>query len=166
MRTAKTALAVFFITLMYDFLPARSPQIASLSAVFALRKDMGETFNFGRIRAFANVVGGLVSAGIVFSLRVLPEWRLIYYVSAPIGLALTIMLCISLNIPQGVVGASATYLIIFFNIPEEAQYAYIFNRILDTFIGAFVALAIEWLLPRERTDRIVTWWKSKISKAN
>ena len=73
---------------------------------------------------------------------------------AGLGILITIQTNLLVKNPQGVIGGSATFLVIVFNIPEHNQYVYALLRVLDTFLGAIVAVGIEYIFPR---DRVVPW---------
>ena len=46
--------------------------------------------------------------------------------------------------------------ILLFNTPVDTYISYSLNRIFDTGVGVLIALIVNWLLPRERIDRILT----------
>ena len=116
MRTTKTALAVFLCILFFHVSNRGLPMIAALSAVFSLRQDLTTTVSFGRSRIIGNTLGGLLG---IFYFFVKNYFHNNFLVE---------LFLISLSIPQG----------------ESSLYA--IQRVLDTFIGTFIAIGINFFL--------------------
>ena len=153
MRTLKTSLSVFMIIIISAFIPI-DPQIAALSAVFSQRADVTSSLSFGLRRTLSIVCGAFASLVYIFLHKLLPDHYLITALLGGLGILITIQTNLLLKNPQGVIGGSATFLVIVFNIPADNQYVYALLRVLDTFLGAFVAVGIEYIFPR---DRVVPW---------
>lgn len=153
MRTLKTSLSVVLVVFISTF-TSIDPQIAALSSVFSQRANIGSSFNFGLRRTIAIICGAFASLIYIFLHKQLPDNFIISPLLAGLGILITIQTCLAIKNPQGVIGASATFLVIIFNIPEENQYAYALLRVLDTFIGAIVAVGVEYFLPRYR---VLSW---------
>lgn len=153
MRTIKTATSVFITVLLSAFIPI-DPQIAALSAVFSQRADVTSSLSFGLRRTLSIVCGAFASLIYIFLHKLLPDHYLVTALLAGLGIIITIKSNLLLKNPQGVIGGSATFLVIVFNIPEHNQYVYALFRVLDTFIGAIISVTIEYLFPR---DRVVPW---------
>lgn len=158
MRTIKTGLSVAIVTVLYQILlPGGSAQIAALSSVFSQRANFNDTINFARFRAVGNTIGGLVALFCVFLSDFLSLSEPLNDLLPALGIILTIVLSNALNDSQAIVGACATFLIIIFNIPGDNRYSYSIYRILDTFLGALVAIFVEFTLPRQRVNN----WRQK-----
>ncbi len=153
MRTLKTSLSVFLVVLLSAF-TSIDPQIAALSSVFSQRADIVSSFSFGMRRTIAIICGAFASIIYIFLHNQLPDHIIVTPLLAGIGIVITIQTCLLLKNPQGVIGASATFLVIIFNIPANDQYAYALLRVLDTFIGALIAISVEYCLPRYR---VLAW---------
>lgn len=153
MRTIKTALSVFILVLISAFTHV-DPQISALSAVFSQRADVTSTLSFGLRRTLAIVCGAFASLIFIFLHQILPDHFLVTPILAGLGIIITIQSNLIVKNPQGVIGGSATFLVIVFNIPAENQYIYAILRVFDTFLGAIVAVGIEYFFPR---DRVVPW---------
>lgn len=153
MRTLKTSLSVFMIVLISAFISI-DPQIAALSAVFSQRADVTSSLSFGLRRTLAIVCGAFASLVFIFLHNLLPDHYLITALLGGLGILITIQTNLLVKNPQGVIGGSATFLVIVFNIPAHNQYVYALLRVLDTFLGAIVAVGIEYIFPR---DRVVPW---------
>ncbi len=68
-------------------------------------------------------------------------------IGVPIGVILIIVFCDLTNYNNGIIGASAAFLIIYFSIPTDETVLYAFARIVDTFIGTFIAISVNRLIP-------------------
>lgn len=157
MRTFKTGLSVALVTVIYEtLLTGGSAQIAALSSVFSQRTNFSDTMNYGRFRAVGNSIGGLVALLFVLITDLIPLNESIQSLFPALGIMMTIALCNSFNHSAAIIGACAAFLIIIFTIPEDNQYIYTIYRVFDTFMGALVAIFIEYLLPR---SRLIKWQK-------
>lgn len=56
--------------------------------------------------------------------------------------------------------------IILFNTPTDTYISYALNRMLDTGVGVVMALAINWLFPRECLVRWRTAFKNKMKRGD
>lgn len=146
MRTVKTGIAVGICILIFHFLHRGTPMIASLAAVFALRQDVETTVKFGKSRILGNSIGALVAALFIFIHRGLGGSFLIEVIGIPICIMFIIILCDGIDYNSGIIGAIATLLIIYFTIPTTDTFFYALERVVDTFIGTFVALAVNHLI--------------------
>lgn len=162
MRTFKTGFSVALVTVIYEtLLTGGSAQIAALSSVFSQRTNFNDTINYGRSRAIGNSIGGVVALLFVLITDLIPLNESIQSLFPALGIMLTIALCNSFNYSIATVGACAAFLIIIFTIPEDNQYIYTIYRVFDTFVGALVAMFIEFLLPRSR----VSDWRARLKQS-
>lgn len=159
MRIFKTGLSIFLLTCLYDQVIGSNPQIATLSAVFAQRKDFSETWHLGFQRILSNTLGGMIAILMIFLSSILPKWPVITYLLPMLGTMMTIKLCNLSQAKKAVVGGMAVFLIVYFSIPETNRYTYAIFRVLDTFVGASMATIVEWVLPRARVKRWLLRWK-------
>ncbi|AMB99044.1 hypothetical protein AWM75_03080 [Aerococcus urinaehominis] len=153
MRTFKTGLSIFLIAFLYNYISYGSPQIAGLGAVFSQRANLRHTAKFGLFRSTATSFGALSALVTALALDHLPNWPLLSALAPGLGIIMTIVLCNAFIQSEAIVGGAATFLIIFFNIPEQNQVSYALLRVLDTFVGALIASLVELCLPKSRTDR-------------
>jgi len=153
MRTLKTSLSVMLIVLIAS-VTSIDPQISALSAVFSQRSDFSSSFTFGIRRTIAICCGAFASIVYIFLSGLLPTNTFTTALLAGVGIAITIQVSLISNNSAGIIGASATFLIIIFNIPGENQYVYALWRIFDTFLGAIIAVGVEYFLPR---PRVLKW---------
>ena len=146
LRTLKTAISVFLCVVLFRVLHRGSPMLAALSAIFSLRTDHEQTFKFALSRFVGNTTGGVVAI-LLFQLRaILPYQEYTDLLLAPIGIILIILFCNQFN-KTGVINSCSTFLVIFFNVESGQNTAYAIQRILDTLIGALIAIGVNHLLP-------------------
>lgn len=142
MRTFKTGLSVFLVLALFSLFGWSGLQIGALTAVFSLREDFDRSVSFGASRIFGNSVGG-VCALVYYLLRELlggGTWVMLVFV--PVLTMLTIMVNVACNNKSGIIGGVAALLIITLSIPQGDTIMYVFSRILETFVGVFVAIMV------------------------
>lgn len=152
LRTTKTAIASIVCVLLFHLLNRGSPMLAVLSTVFSLRTDHNETWKFGKSRLFGNIFGGLVAITFIFlrSKMLLPQLSDLIF--TPIGIVVIILFCNRFN-ENGIINSTATFLVVFFNVEASQNIEYATQRVLDTLIGAIIAVAINYTLPNPHLKR-------------
>lgn len=164
MRMLKTALSIAIISILYHFIPTGSPQIASIASVYSQRASLNQSFDFAKQRVLAMFIGVFASIVAIFLLNLFPEHFLITGLVAGIGTLMVLWLSNLSHSEKAIVGATATFFIIFYTIPESNRYFYAMIRIMDTFIGGFIALFIEFLFPRKRTLKFIDSYNKKVPR--
>ena len=158
MRNIKTALAATLCALIY-YPFGRNPTFACIGAVFGMGYDMENSQLHGGNRLFGTAIGGFLG-------MILFRFYLIFYPDGetrPLLLVLlfigvVILILISQNLWAGAVQPGSVVLcIILFNTPVETYISYSLNRIFDTGIGVIIALILNYLLPRERVVKWLTF---------
>ena len=146
LRTLKTAVSAFICIVLFKVLHRGSPMLAVLSAVFSLRTDHKQTWKFGISRFYGNMSGGILAIILLQSYRyfTLPDY--IDLLLVPLGIILLILFCNRFN-KTAVINSSATFLVIFYNIEAAVNVEYAIQRVLDTLIGAVIAMIVNRLLP-------------------
>lgn len=142
MRTFKTGLAVFIVLTLFYFLQWEGLQIAALTAVFSLREDFDTSLSIGYSRIFGNTVGAALSLIFYFIRDLLGEPFWITLVLVPILTMLTIMINVACGNKLGVIGSVAALLIITLSIPQGDTLLYALARVIETFVGVFVAIMV------------------------
>lgn len=140
LRTFKTSLAVMCCILIFQFTDRGTPIVATLAAVFALREDLSSSIDFGTSRIIGNTIGGIGAFIYYACLQLVPNEELGQILFIPLFVAIIITYSIRINNKAGIIGGIATFLFIAFSIPKNESYFYAFNRVVDTFIGTFVAV--------------------------
>lgn len=156
MRNMKTALAVVFCASIY-YLMDRNPTFACIGAVFGMGSDMQTSKLGGGNRLFGTIIGGLLGMGLFkVYISFYPEagHHPLLLLLVFIGVILLIMASQFVKWPGAIQPGSVMLCIILFNTPVDTYISYSLNRIFDTAVGVIVALAINYLFPRER---VVKW---------
>lgn len=163
MRTAKTGLAVFLVLLFFGWLDWSGAQIAALTAVFSLREDFDKSLSFGASRILGNTIGGLVALIYYLLIGWFGSGYWVTILVLPVLVMLTIVCNVAWNNASGVVGSTATLLIIALSVPETSSHFYVMTRVFQTFCGVFVAMLVnadaqKWQYILEK------WLKQKSNK--
>ncbi|ASV82514.1 hypothetical protein GUJ14_12065 [Enterococcus hirae] len=153
MRTIKSALAVFLCILFFHVTDRGLPMIAALSAVFSLRQDLTTTVSFGRSRIIGNSIGGFL--GIIYFLvkNYFHNDFLVELFLLPILVVIVIVVSDGINNNSGIISAIATLLLITLSVPQGESSLYAIQRVLDTFIGTFIAIGINFFLRPPETEK-------------
>ena len=153
MRTIKSALAVFLCILFFHVTDRGLPMIAALSAVFSLRQDLTTTVSFGRSRIIGNSIGGFL--GIIYFLvkNYFHNDFLVELFLLPVLVVIVIVVSDGINNNSGIISAIATLLLIALSVPQGESFLYAFQRVLDTFIGTFIAIGINFFLRPPETEK-------------
>ena len=153
MRTIKSALAVFLCILFFHVTDRGLPMIAALSAVFSLRQDLTTTVSFGRSRIIGNSIGGFL--GIIYFLvkNYFHNDCLVELFLRPVLVVIVIVVSDGINNNSGIISAIATLLLIALSVPQGESSLYAIQRVLDTFIGTFIAIGINFFLRPPETEK-------------
>lgn len=147
MRTFKTSIAVATCILLFHFTNRGAPMIACLTAIFALREDWRTSFKLSKNRILGNSIGALTATLFVLIQNVLSTHFFTELIGVPLAIILIIVVCDLLKNNAGIIGGTAAFLIIYYTIPIDDALLYTIQRIFDTFIGAFIAIFINWVIP-------------------
>lgn len=153
MRTIKSALAVFLCILFFHVTDRGLPMIAALSAVFSLRQDLTTTVSFSRSRIIGNSIGGFL--GIIYFLvkNYFHNDFLVELFLLPVLVVIVIVVSDGINNNSGIISAIATLLLIALSVPQGESSLYAIQRVLDTFIGTFIAIGINFFLRPPETEK-------------
>lgn len=153
MRTIKSALAVFLCILFFHVTDRGLPMIAALSAVFSLRQDLTTTVSFGRSRIIGNSIGSFL--GIIYFLvkNYFHNDFLVELFLLPVLVVIVIVVSDGINNNSGIISAIATLLLIALSVPQGESSLYAIQRVLDTFIGTFIAIGINFFLRPPETEK-------------
>ena len=151
MRTLKTAIAVMLCILLFQFFHRGSPMIACLAAVFSLRQDLNTSLSIG------NTLGGFLALLYVLAQDYFPNQHLVELLLLPLLVIIVIVVSDGINNNAGIISATATLLMISLSIPQSDSFQYAMERVLDTFIGTFIAIGLNVFLqpkPAEEAHEI------------
>ncbi|OJG19896.1 membrane protein [Enterococcus canis] len=144
----KTAVAVMLTILLFHFLDRGAPMIAALAAVFSLRQDLTTSVSFGKSRILGNSLGGALSIVYFVVQRFFDNSFLVELLLLPTLVVVVIVLSDGLNNNAGIISAIATMLLISLSIPRGESVYYALDRVIDTFIGTFIAIALNFIRPK------------------
>lgn len=147
MRTIKTGLACFLLSIIYIYiLDGRNPCFALIGAAYACGSHFNEGFRHGLNRSIGTLTGGLIILVFYYlyhtnPLKIMPE----------IYMAIGVILVIYCNTLFGSSGAIqpaiVIYFVVMFTQPETTYVTYTIARIIDTFIGAVFGSTLNYLWP-------------------
>ena len=171
MRNVKTAIAATLCALLYFVLGSipgfpfdRNPTFACIGAIFGMGVDIGNSWVSGGNRFFGTIIGGFIGMAL-FRVYICfyPQggMHLLLMALLFVGVLLLIVACRIFQWPGGIQPGGVVLCIILFNTPVDTYVSYALNRIFDTAVGVLLALAVNWLLPRER---ILRWLHRDESK--
>lgn len=156
-RNIKTAMAATLCALMY-YLVDRNPTFACIGAIFGLGSDMSNSRLNGGNRFFGTLFGGVLGM-LLFRIYIVfyPQagHHPLLLVLLFIGVVILIVVSQVFRWPGAVQPGGVVLCILLFNTPVETYVSYSVARIIDTGLGVLVALAVNWLLPRERMLRLL-----------
>lgn len=166
MRNIKTAIAATLCALIYLFVD-RNPTFACIGAIFGIGSDMGNSWLNGGNRLFGTIIGGVMGMA-MFRLYIIFEpdgkFHPLLLLFLAIGIIIMILISQLLRWPGAIQPGGVVLCIILFNTPVDTYISYSVNRMIDTAVGVLIALLVNFLIPRELTDKIEK--KLKERKAN
>ncbi|MBQ8654288.1 MAG: FUSC family protein [Clostridia bacterium] len=161
-RNIKTAIAATLCALIY-YLVDRNPTFACIGAIFGLGSDMSNSKLNGGNRFFGTLFGGVLGM-LLFRIYIAfyPQagHHPLLLVLLFVGVVVLILVSTLCKWPGAVQPGGVVLCILLFNTPVETYISYSVARIIDTGLGVLMALAVNWLLPRERLDR----WLGRLGK--
>ena len=153
LRTLKTGLAVFICILISIIFKRETYIVSALTAIFTIRKDFENSMRFGKDRVIGNTVGAFSSLIVITLFNLFGNTDISQLIIIPLMIISMITLLSKLNAKEGTIGSCATLFTILFMIPETQTYIYAFNRIIDSFIGVGIGLAVDYTLPNNQIKK-------------
>lgn len=161
MRNLKTALSATICALLYFFVD-RNPTFACIGAVFGMGSDMHTSKQSGGNRLFGTIIGGILGM-CLFSIYIqfYPDGdkKPLILLLLFIGVIILIVVSQLIHWPGAIQPGSVMLCIVLFNTPVDTYISYSFNRILDTAIGVIISLIINYLMPRERVLKWMSYFR-------
>ena len=156
MRNVKTALAATICAVVY-FILDMNPTFACIGAIFGMGSDMVTSKLSGGNRFFGTLIGGLIGMALFrIYILVYPEGghHPLLLVLLFIGVLMLVVTSTGFHWAGAIQPGGVVLCIILFNTPVDTYMEYCVNRIIDTGVGVLVALAVNWLFPREK---VIAW---------
>ena len=131
-RIIKTGLALFLSMILSSLRASGLPFYSGIAAIICMQQDVASTFVKGINRAIGTIIGGLT--GLVYLLYIQEDKILIWILASfernlAITIAAIVFLSVTINHAHDVAG----------------PVAFALNRIIDTIIGIFTALFVNWV---------------------
>ena len=148
LRILKSALAVFLCFLIDTLRGDGVPFYSAIAAILCMQPDVRGGLRVGLNRVVGTLIGGLYGLAALYLLRTfLPEGTgLLQY--EIISAALVPLMYLTVLVKK----TSATYItcVVFLSITvshglDLVPYVFALNRILDTLIGIFISLFVNWI---------------------
>lgn len=162
-RNFKTAFAATLCAAIYMIFDA-NPTFACIGAIFGLGSDMENSKLNGGNRLFGTIFGGLLGMAL-FKIYLLfyPDGhaRPLILLFIFVGIIFLVKISLFLKWPGAIPPGGVVLCIILYNTPVDTFVTYSLHRIADTAIGVAVALLVNYLMPRERTTKMLIKLKFK-----
>lgn len=149
-RNFKTALSILLCIVILKVLGFQSPFYACIAAVICLTDSYESSIKTGKNRMIGTIIGGLLGmvATIILSFYNTFWFRTIIIFVFTIAV---IYLCTVLKKPGSVSIACIVLLANLLLNRDYSNYIYTFSRIIETFIGVIIAVAVNaYILPPNR----------------
>jgi uncharacterized membrane protein YgaE (UPF0421/DUF939 family) len=145
MRNIKTAIAVVISILISSGLKMEYPFYAAIASIISMQSSVKNSYKAGRNRMLGTIVGAFI--GYLCALISLGNPFL-----TGIGIICVIYLCNLLNWKESASIAGVVFCAIMLNLKGGSPAIYSINRIIDTFIGILVAIAVNYFVmpPKEK----------------
>lgn len=146
MRNIKTAISVVLSILISKAFKMEYPFYTAIASIISMQSSVEASFKAGRNRILGTLVGAAV--GFICAL-IRPGDALI----AGVGIVAVIYVCNLLQWKESASIACVVFCAIMLNLKGGSALLYSLNRILDTFVGIVVAVAVNRLiLPPQKKD--------------
>lgn len=146
-RIIKTGLALFLSMILSSLRVAGLPFYSGIAAIICMQQDVKSTFTKGINRALGTVIGGFV--GLIYLLVVerfaLSERENIFFLSILVTLLIWILANFEKNLAITIAGI--VFLSVTINHAHDlgGPVGFAVNRVLDTLIGVFTSLFVNWV---------------------
>lgn len=145
-RTLKTGLSVFLSILVSILLKREAPTMGVLAAVFSMQVDTQSSIRFGIHRTAGNLMGAAFALLAVLFYPLFQSDSLAQLILMPLGVMTIIIIFSRFKMQSVIVPATATFVTIFVFSRQEPNFTYAFQRVIDTLIGSFIALGVNYFI--------------------
>jgi uncharacterized membrane protein YgaE (UPF0421/DUF939 family) len=144
MRNIKTAIAVVVSILISKGLKMEYPFYAAIASIISMQSSVKNSYKVGRNRMLGTMVGALVG----YLCAIISPGNSIL---TGIGIICVIYACNLLNWRESTSIACVVFCAIMLNLKGGSAAIYSVNRIIDTFTGIIVAIAVNYFImpPKE-----------------
>lgn len=168
MRMVKTAVAAFFC-LTIDYFRGQVPFQSVITTAMCIQPDRKDSVLSAVARAIGTLVGAAYGLLVfqVFSHSIGNIHTLLYYLVAAFFMLPMMYTVNRLKVPGGIIVSIVAYTsITMTHATLESSWNYAFHRIVDTFVGIFVALPVNVLLPwNNKPQRPINHFESYVKES-
>ena len=148
MRNIKTAISVFLCIIILRVFHNTFPFYACIAAVITMQSTVHDSFTTGKNRMIGTIIGAM--CGLIFAL-ISPNNVFL----TSIGIIFVIYFSNLFNRKNSISIACVVFLAIMTNLTHVTPLIYSFNRVIETFIGIFVSVLVNYLIsPPKYLDTI------------
>ena len=156
MRNIKTAISVLLCIIILRSFHNTVPFYACIAAVITMQSTVHDSFTTGKNRMIGTIIGAIF--GLIFAL-ISPNNVFL----TSIGIIFVIYFSNLFNRNNSISIACVVFLAIMTNLKQGAPLIYSFNRVVETFIGIFVSVLVNYLIyPPKYLDNLYKDGKSLI----
>lgn len=148
LKSIKIAFAVFLCLLIFKGLHREFPFYACIAAVICMQGTPEDSLNIGKSRIIGTLIGGVV--GYLLSLIALKSILI-----TVLGVFIVVVICEYINKNSSTAIACVVLLAIMTNLRDTPPHIYAINRMIDTYIGIFIAVAINKSMIIEKLANII-----------
>lgn len=156
MRIIKTIVSVY-VSVMIVSIRGGNPINAAVAGVLTTQDSHKGSKTYGKNRIIGTFIGAIFALLFVFLVDEfdIPLFTPLYYACMTLLLIPIIKLNLFLKLPGAISSACIAFLIALMSYISQSdlKYIYVFNRIVDTFIGVSITIAVNELLPDNRENR-------------
>ncbi len=138
MRNVKTAISVFLCIIILRAFHNTFPFYACIAAVITMQGTVHDSFATGKNRMIGTIIGAIF--GLLFAL-ISPNNVFL----TSIGIVFVIYFSNVFNRKNSISIACVVFLAIMTNLTQVTPLIYSFNRVIETFIGIFVSVLVNYL---------------------
>ena len=174
MRTVKTGVAVFLCMAIFPLLTLLAQQIpqdsvpvvrvlrflldressifACIASVIVMQSTVESSLKLGTSRVKGTIFGGLFGLLFLYFDMLVPN-RVLNFLLVVVGVVFIICFFNVINSPQSTAIGLVTFLIIMITTDYDDPFMYAVNRMIDTAIGVFVSVSVNYGLRRPKKHK-------------
>ena len=159
MRIIKTSLAVALCIFIEYFRNTGGPSSTAIVALFCLQHDLKSTWESSVNRVVGTIVAGFFGYGfllLAFQGLGLRKYSLSYTLLFLLGLIIIMQVLVLIRMPGGAGIAAMTFIVIGFAYrtnQEMSSLVYTLETVINSLIGVFAALFVDWLPPLNKLGK-------------
>ena len=166
MRTYKTALAVFFCLLLYNFIGTSGVSSTAITAIICMKETQSDTIKTGVVRMIGTIIGGILAyiylliqynikisstlSELPFSLDWLP------YILIPVFIIICIYLCNIFKVKEASTICSIAFIVVILGFGDASHIELIGRvalRVVATLLGIVIAMLINrFIAPYDKNE--------------